>query len=131
MKKMVKIMTMVVALATILVFGSGVMAAQSMAISKTSSMATSPAKIEKFKGVVESVDQTAQSFIVNKGKKDMTFYWDDHTKITAGKMILSPMDIRKGEHLTVAYREEGGKATAQKINVSIKMAHKKSESKTY
>ncbi len=58
--------------------------------------------MEKVRGVLESVDQTGHSFVVQKGKERMTFYWGDHTKIMQGEKPLSPKDLKKGEDLTVA-----------------------------
>jgi len=86
-------------------------------------------KMEKFRGVVEGVDQTGQSFIVQRHKENMTLYWNDQTKIMHGKKTLSPMDLKKGERVTVAYREEGGKSIADKVTIG-KMSHPKTESKT-
>ncbi len=75
-------------------------------------------KVEKFSGVLESIDQKGHTLVVQKRKKEMTFYWNDETRITKGKTALNSRDLKIGEHLKVSYTEQAGKAMADKIKVS-------------
>jgi hypothetical protein len=133
MKKMI----FLVALLTLVVFASGVMAA-----TPTPKPAPAPApapapekpkpvKIEKFSGVIDKVDEMAKAIDV-KGKvkkedKTLTFATDDKTKITRGKDTLSFADLKKGMNASVDYKKDGDKMTAVAIKIAAPKAPPKKE----
>ncbi len=120
-----KILAIMVALVTSVAFVSGVMAQQSSPPAAQSAP-SAPAKMEKFSGTVEKVDQAAKEIVVKKGSDKKTFSWSDQTKFMHGKKELSFSDLKKGEHVTVRYKMEGDKLTAEKVFVRMKTtAHKK------
>ena len=129
--KMTKIMGLFVALAMVLVFGSGVMAQNYDALGDLFYGVAPQVRMETYSGVLESVDHAAQSFVVKNNSGWMTFYWDNNTQITHGQRTLSPMDLKTGEHLTVAYREEGAKVTVDRVDVSGRESSMQGESQIY
>jgi len=111
-------------------FVSGVMAQQSTppaAQSAPSAPAKSaPAKMEKFYGTIEKIDQAAKEMVVKKGSNEKTFSWGDQTKFMQGKKELAFSDLKTGEQVSVQYKKEGDKLTAAKVSVRLKTtAHKK------
>ena len=132
--KMARITSLFVALATVLVFGSEVMAQSYDALGGINPGTPNPSNYipERFSGVVESVYPGGQFFTVkNDESRWMTFYWDNYTQIMHGQKTLSPTDLNKGEHLTVVYRDEGGKATALKVDVSARVSSMQGASQVY
>ncbi len=121
MKKTV--LAMAFALVTSVAFVSGVMAQQSSPPA-ASSAPSAPAKMEKFSGTIEKIDQAAKEIVLKKGKEEKTFSWDDQTKFMQGKKQLAFSDLKKGEHVSVQYKAEGNKLTAGKVTVSVKTAKK-------
>ena len=130
MKKLV----LFVALVTLVAFVSVALAQQKPAPAKpatTAAPAPAPAKLEKFSGVVEKVDEMAKAIVV-KGKvkkevKALTFGTDDKTKITkAGKDMLFG-DLKKDMSVTVEYKKDGEKMTAATIKVAAPKAAPKKE----
>ena len=102
-------------------FISGVMAQQSSPpAAQGAPSAPAKAKMEKFSGAVEKVDEAAKEIVVKKGSEEKTFSWGDQTKFMQGKKELTFSDLKKGEHVFVRYRMEGDKLTAEKIRVSTK-----------
>jgi hypothetical protein len=92
------------------------------------------AKIEKFSGAIDKVDEMAKAIVVKgkvkKEEKMMTFSVDDKTKITKGKASLSFADLKKDMHVSVEYKKDGDKMIAATIKVSApKAAPKKEEPK--
>ena len=80
-----------------------------------------PAKVAKFTGMVENVDETAKVVVV-KGKKDeKTFAVDDKTKITKGGKDMPLADLKKGMNVSLQYKKDGDKMVA----VAIKAASPK------
>jgi hypothetical protein len=140
MKKMI----LLVALLTLVAFVSGVMAATPAPAPKPTATPApasapapekpKPAKIEKFSGAIEKIDEMAKAIDV-KGKvkkedKTLTFATDDKTKITRGKDTLSFADLKKGMSASVEYQKVGDKMTAVAIKVAApKAAPKKEEPK--
>ncbi len=114
------------ALVTSIAFVSGVMAQQSSPPA-TQSAASAPAKakLEKFSGTLEKVDEAAKEIVVKKGSDEKTFFWGDRTKFMQGKKELSSSDLKKGEHVSVRYKMEGDKLTAEKVYVSMKTTSQK------
>ncbi len=124
------IFAMAFALVMSVAFVSGVMAQQSSppaAQSAPSAPAKSaPAKMEKFSGTIEKIDQAAKEIVVKKGSDEKTFSWGDQTKFMQGKKELSFSDLKKGERVSVRYAKLGDKLTAEKVYVRLKTtAHKK------
>jgi Cu/Ag efflux protein CusF len=113
--------TIAFALLTSVAFVSGVMAQQSSPPATQSAPSTpAKAKMEKFSGTVEKVDPAAKEIVVKKGSDEKTFSWSDQTKFMHGKKELTFTDLKKGKHVSVRYRMEGSKLTAEKISVSTK-----------
>ncbi len=136
MKKII----ILVALLTLAVFVSGVMAQGKPAPAKSATTTPAPAapattkpekvKLEKFSGAIEKVDEMTKAIVV-KGKKDeKTFATDDKTKITKAKDALSFADLKKGMEISVGYKKDGDKLIAVTIKASApKAAPKKVEEK--
>ena len=123
------ILAIAFALLTSVAFVSGVMAQQSTppaAQSAPSAPAKSaPAKMEKFYGTIEKIDQAAKEIVVKKGSNEKTFSLGDQTKFMQGKKELSFSDLKTGEHVSVRYKTEGNKLTAEKVSVSTKSTSQK------
>jgi uncharacterized alpha/beta hydrolase family protein len=128
MKKMILLVVML----TLVAFVSGVMAQQKPAPEKPAAAPAPapkpapPAKMEKFSGAIEKVDEMAKAIDV-KGKvkkepKTLTFATDDKTKITKGKETLSFADLKNGMHVSVEYKKDGDKMVAVAIKASAPKA---------
>ena len=115
----------VFALVSSVAFISGVMAQQSTTTPPATSAPSASAKMEKFSGTVEKVDDAAKEFVVKKGNDEKTFSWSDQTKFMQGKKELTSSDVKKGEHVSVRYKMEGSKLTAEKVFVSMKKTSQK------
>jgi len=114
------------ALITSVAFVSGVMAQQSSPPAAQSAP-SAPAKMAKFSGTLEKVDEAAKEIVVKKGSDERTFSFGDQTKFMQGKKALSFSDLKKGEHVFVRFKTEGDKLTAEKVYVSMKTSgHQKS-----
>ncbi len=116
-------LAMAFALVTSVAFVSGVMAQQSSPPAAPSAP-SAPVKMEKFSGTIEKVDEAAKEIVLKKGKEEKTFSWGDQTKFMQGKKQLTFSDLKKGERVSVQYKMEGNKLTAEKVNVSVKTAKK-------
>jgi Cu/Ag efflux protein CusF len=117
------ILMSLVALAVSVAFVSGVMAEQKPAPQATTAQET---KLEKFRGVVEKVDEATKDVLVQFHKEKMTFSMGDHTKIMEGKKELPFTDLKKGMWVSVGYKKEGNKLVADSMHVSMpKMPAKK------
>jgi uncharacterized alpha/beta hydrolase family protein len=133
MKKMILLVVML----TLVAFVSGVMAQQKPAPEKPAATPApapkpaAPAKLEKFSGAIEKVDEMAKAIEVKgkvkKEEKTLTFATDDKTKITKGKDTLSFADLKKGMHVSVEYQKVGDKMTAVAIKVAAPKAAPKKE----
>ncbi len=125
------IFAMAFALLISVAFVSGVMAQQTSppaAQNAPSAPAKSvPAKMEKFSGTIEKIDQAAREIMMKKGTEERTFFFGDQTKFMQGKKELAFSDLKKGEHVSVQFKKEGDKLTAEKVFVKTKTtAQKKS-----
>jgi hypothetical protein len=122
-----------VALATMLLFVSGVMA-QEKAATTTTTTAPAPVKeqkIEKFSGVIEKVEQPANEVVVQYHKDKLAFSVTDKSKIMEGKKELTLNDLKKGMWASVKYEKEGNKLLAQSLSVTMpKVAKKEMTSQT-
>jgi Cu/Ag efflux protein CusF len=133
MKKMILLVVML----TLVAFVSGVMAQPKPAPEKPAAAPApapkpaAPAKLEKFSGAIEKVDEMAKAIEVKgkvkKEEKTLTFATDDKTKITKGKDTLSFADLKKGMHVSVEYQKVGDKMTAVAIKVAAPKAAPKKE----
>jgi hypothetical protein len=97
----------------------------------TAAPAPAPAKLEKFSGVVEKVDEMAKAIVV-KGKvkkevKALTFGTDDKTKITKAGKDMPFGDLKKDMSVTVEYKKDGEKMTGATIKVAAPKAAPKKE----
>lgn len=138
MKKLI----LLVALLTMVVFVSGVMAQQKAAPAPAKPAGTAapapapaaekaakpapekPAKTEKVTGTVEKVDEAAKAVVV-KGKKDeKTIGINDKTKITKGGKDMPFADLKKGMNVSVEYKKDGDKMVATAIKASAPKAAK-------
>jgi hypothetical protein len=131
MRKMILLVVML----TLVAFVSGVMAQQKPAPEKPAAApapkAAAPAKLEKFSGAIDKVDEVAKAIEVKgkvkKEEKVLAFATDDKTKITKGKETLSFADLKKGMNVSVEYKKDGGKMVAAAIKVSAPKAAPKKE----
>ncbi len=120
------IFAMAFALVISVAFVSGVMAQQaSPPAAQSVPSAPAKAKMEKFSGTLEKMDQAAKEIVVRKGSNEKTFSWGDQTKFMQGKKELSFSDLKKGERVSVRYKMEGDKLTAEKVYVSMKTTSQK------
>jgi hypothetical protein len=83
------------------------------------------AKMEKFSGTIEKLDEAAKEIVVKKGSDERTFSWGDQSKFMQGKKELASSDLKKGEHVPVQYKKEGTKLTPEKVYVSMKTTARK------
>ena len=109
----------IVALAVSVAFVSGVMAEQKPASQATTAQG---ARLEKFSGVVEKVDEAKKDFVMDLHKQRMIFYLDKYAKITEAKERLPFVDLTTETPFdwvwaSVQYEKEGGKSIAERINV--------------
>ncbi len=107
-----------------MVFVSGVMAQQKPAASPPAAAAPAPEKIEKFSGTVEKVDPGTKEVVVQMKKEKLTFSTGDKTKVTEGTKDLAFGDLKAGQKVSVQYKKEGDKLTAESISVSAPKAKK-------
>jgi Cu/Ag efflux protein CusF len=105
----------VMVLAISVIFVAAVMAAEQ----KAPGSAASAPKAEKFKGVVEKVDEVKKDILVKSEKEEMIFSLTDRTKITEGNKELTFADLKNGSSVTVRYKKEGDKLVALRISVHM------------
>jgi hypothetical protein len=130
MKKLI----LLVVLLTLAAFVSGAIAQQKPAPAKPATTpAPAPAKLEKFSGVVDKVDEMTKAIVV-KGKvkkqeeKTLNFATDEKTKITRAGKDMPFGDLKKDMHVIVEYKKDGEKMTAATVKVAApKAAPKKAE----
>ena len=121
MKK--RVFAIAFALAVSIAFVSGVMAQQPPPPAPSSAPSAS-AKMEKFSGTLEKLDPAAKEIVVKKGNDEKTFSYGDQTKFMHGKNALTFSDLKMGEHVSVRYKMEGNKLTAEKVYVRVKKTEK-------
>lgn len=110
---------LLVGLITLAAFVSGVMA-QGKPATTPAPASTKPAphaQLEKFTGKIKSMDATAKSIVVAKGKTEKTVVIDGSTKITKGKDAASLADLKAGLNVAIEARKERDKLIAATINV--------------
>jgi hypothetical protein len=123
MKKMI----LFVAILTLAVFVSGVMAQPKPA---EKPKAEAP-KMEKFAGTIDKIAEATKAIEV-KGKvkkedKTMAFATAADTKITRGKDTLAIGDLKKGMEVAVEYKKDGDKMIATAIRVAAPKAPPKKD----
>ena len=131
MKKMI----LFVAILTLAVFVSGVMAQPKPAEKPAAPAAEKPKvekpKTEKFAGMIDKVDEMGKAIDVKgkvkKEEKTMTFGTTADTKITRGKDTLGTGDLKKGMSVQVEYKKDGEKMIAATIKVAAPKAAPKKE----
>lgn len=104
----------VISLGLSMIFAAAVMAAEPQ--SPASGKRTMD-KLERFKGVVEKVDEANKDIIVKSKKEEKTFALTDRTKFTEGKKELMVTDLKTGLPVTVKYKKEGENLVALRVNV--------------
>ncbi len=114
---------LLVALLTLVVFVSGVMAqgkpgTTPAPAAPASTKPAPPAQLEKFSGKIKSMDATAKSIVVAEGKTEKTFVIVETTKITKGKDVVALADLKAGLNVAIEAKKEGDKLIASTINVS-------------
>jgi hypothetical protein len=119
---------LLVALLTLVAFVCGAVAQQKPAAAPEK---PKPAKVEKFSGVIEKVDEMAKAIEV-KGKvkkeaKTLTFATDDKTKITKAGKDMPFAELKKGMSVSVGYKKDGEKMIATAIKVAAPKAAPKKE----
>jgi len=118
------------ALAISVAFVSGVMAQQNPVQTATAGTTKAPAetaKLEKFSGVINKVDEATKDVLVQFHKEKMTFSLGDQTKIMEGKKELPFTDLKKGLWASVEYKKEGDKLMAESMSVSMPKVTAKKE----
>jgi hypothetical protein len=120
------ILMSMVALAISIAFASGGMAQQKPV--PVSASSAQEIKLEKFSGVIEKVDEVNRDVLLQRHRKEMTFFLDDHTKIAEGKKELSFTDLKKGMWASIKYKKEGNKLIAEAVQVSMPKVTAKKES---
>jgi glucose/arabinose dehydrogenase len=137
MKKVI----LLVALMTLVAFTSGVMAQQKPAPAKPATTPApakpaaaptpAPAKVEKFSGMIEKVDEIAKAIVVKgkvkKEEKALTFATDGNTKIQKAGKDMPFADLKKDMTLSVEYKKEGEKMIATMIKVAAPKAAPKKD----
>jgi len=122
MKKLI----LLVAVLTMVAFVSGTMAQQKPAsVPASAPSPEKPAKMEKFSGTVEKVDEATKMIDVKMKKKTMAFAVDDQTKITKAGKEMAFADVKKGMHVSLDYKKEGDKMIATAIKAAAPKAAKK------
>ncbi len=106
----------VMALVVSVIFVAAVMAAEQ---ESPASATPAASKFEKFKGVVEKVDDAKKDILVKSDKEEMTFSLTDKTKVTEGKKELTFADLKSGLSVTVRYKKEGDKLVAFRVSVHM------------
>ena len=127
MKKTVLIVTLL----TLVAFVAVAMAQQkpapakpatTMAPAATPAPAPKAAKMEKFSGKIEKVDEIGKT-ITLKGKKDtMTFTMGDKTNITKAGKDMPFVELKKDMDVAVEYMKEGDKMIPGSIKVAAPKA---------
>jgi hypothetical protein len=117
----------IVALAISLAFVSGGMAQQKQAPAQAAPAKTAPAKQswEKFKGMIESVNEANKEVVVQAQKERMSFLVNEHTRISQDSNKMAFSSLKKGMAATVEYKKEGNKMVAEWIDVSAAKAESK------
>lgn len=135
MKKII----LIVSLLTLAAFVSVALAQQKPAPAPTPAPATAPApapapaapakeekaKIEKFTGVVEKIDELTKAIVVKGAKGDKTFAIDDKTKFTKGGKDMPFAELKKGMNVSVEFSKVGEKLVAGTIEASAPKAVQK------
>jgi hypothetical protein len=122
----------IVALAISLAFVSGGMAQQKPAPAQSTPAQAAPAKTapakqswEKFKGVIENVNEANKEVVVQAQKEKMSFLVNEHTKISQDSTKMPFSSLKKGMGATVEYKKEGNKMVAEWIDLSPSKAESK------
>ena len=80
------------------------------------------AKVEKFSGKIEKVDEMGKAIAVKGKKETMTFAVGDKTKITRAGKDMPFAEVKKDMDVAVDYTKEGDKMMAASITVSAPKA---------
>lgn len=121
MKKLV----LLVAVLTMVVFVSGVMAQQKTAPAPTPAPTPAPAekakaaKMAEFSGTVQKVDETAKTVTIKSGKEEKTFTINNMTEVTKGGKKMALADLNEGMNVVVQYKSKEGKDVASAITVAL------------
>lgn len=128
MKKLV----LLVSVLTLVAFVGAVMAQPKPAPSNPSTTAApapekakpekkAPAKVQKFSGTVEKVDEMGKTIVAKDKKGEKTFDVSNAKISRAGKEL--PLgEMKTGMHASIDYKMEGDKMMAEKVMVSAPKA---------
>ncbi|HXZ35760.1 MAG TPA: hypothetical protein VEL68_07070, partial [Thermodesulfobacteriota bacterium] len=127
-----RLLMSIVALAISLAFVSGGMAQQKPTPAQPTPAQAAPAKTapakqtwEKFKGMIESVNEANKEVVVQAQKEKMSFLVGEHTKISQDSNKMAFSSLKKGMEATVEYKKEGNKMVAEWIDLSPSKAESK------
>ncbi|HTQ79308.1 MAG TPA: DUF5666 domain-containing protein [Thermoanaerobaculia bacterium] len=101
-----------------LVLGLSLMLVLVTAIAASAKTSDSKAKYHRVHGTVDSVDATAQSFVVKHGNSTSTFKTDSSTKFKGAGKDITFGDIKVGDKIRVSYTESGSDKTASRVDVT-------------
>jgi hypothetical protein len=85
---------------------------------KTKTEKMSPARMEKYAGTVEKVNETEKTIVVKGKKETLTFVVDNKTKIIRGGKDMPFAEVKKEMNVAVDYRKEGDMMVAASIRVA-------------
>lgn len=77
-----------------------------------------PAKLERFSGTVEKVDEMAKTFVVKGKKESKEFAFGDKTKLTKAGKEVTFAELKTGMSVIVQYQKEGDKMIASSVKVA-------------
>jgi hypothetical protein len=87
--------------------------------------------LERFRGVIEKVDEAAKALVVKRRAKreeeTLAFRVDEKTKMMRDKEKISFADLKKGMQVSIEYKKEGDKNIAARIKVATKALSQKTE----
>ena len=95
---------------SIILLGVGLSAVQARAISPRS---------HRLHGIVQSVDVSAHSFVVQKSIKTqpLIIQWNGRTRFRDGKEPAEPENLKAGQVVCVSYRVRPGRLVASRVDV--------------
>ncbi len=89
---------------------------------------SSPAKMERFSGIIIKLDETNKNAEVQFHKDKMNFAFSDQTKIMKGKKDISFSGLKKGMWASIGYMKEGDLRKAESVRVNMPITASKEKS---
>ncbi len=87
------------------------------------------AKLERFSGTVEKVDEMAKIFVVKGKKESKEFTLGDKTKLTRAGKEVPLAELKTGMAVIVQYEKVGDKAIASSVKVAAPKTKPKTQEK--